>query len=966
MKHQNLLLMILCAMISHCAQNRPVEKVKDINEQRYAKSDLLISDPWLMRVTVTKTSAMPTLAFVGQQNKERSGFFSFTKDHLEFKTSIGPEQNNDHVATVLNRWPISHSEYTLQEVGGKKTNVEVENNDLSWEEKNFFKINWAASSISDSINFFRINDNTCWINKGSYLVDESVEVSTEFIGFTLASDYELNPRCLDGSRYYDGNLTQTVHFSYSYRPLKNTTYSPYLYTGEDDPLMKKYGFFNTVTWNYDEYNVRKNHFLMNRWDPNKTHDYYFSEDFPEKYKWIFNDPEKGIFPLTNKLFADNGLKIRFNINENDGTKKFGDSRYSFVHIIEDKEARGPLGYGPTTANPHTGEIIGGNLLVWTSDLEWYIKATRTQLEQAKKSQSDSPIFQKMKLYLGDDLSTWTSTSENLSRDNQVGSYFDLFLPDYTYHPPGSLFASNYQTVDQTLAAQKPLVRSYDELLSFIPKTHTELQSNLLQNHDQLFEEMYASSNPANFLPHNSTIFEMDAAFQSARNMILDGLSDEEIKNRIVYRTAIHEFGHQLSLRHNFYGSVDVKNFRENIVQDEISYPQMTSSVMDYGQFADGINFHYGFEPYDEAAIIYAYSNGSKDLSVDRNTNYLYCTDEHAFLNPLCNRFDRGSTPSEIILSLIEDYDNNYPIRNLRYDRSYWRTYSYSSQIFSLMYKLKSFVKFEEEAYNKSDLDIKIAEIEEVSGNQVTAISSLIKQDIRRGMLIAAAFYSSVMQQGVNERSYLDRYNTFNGSLEVRGILEDKFFAARFLLGDDGFSLNPNRGVIPTSFLSYQSDPIIGSTLATILDERMQDPGPIYTGFDSIFRTFYALNAAYWRDNGGTESSISRLRVDCFTPESFASKFNIDDIYSFSQNGEAAHAIVLENLDLSRLNDNADDYFRTGSSEAAIIKLNGNFYAASKELNPFSYDLIQKRDASEILQLYLMYHQLTEGHIPECR
>lgn len=962
---RRLFLLILCMLASQCAQNRPVEKINDINQQRYTKSDLLISDPWLMRVTVTKTSANPTLAFLGQQNKERSGFFNFTQDHLEFKTSIGPEQNTDHVATVLNRWPITHSDYTLQEVGGKKTNVEVENEDLSWDEKNFFRIDWSASSISDSISFFGLNENPCWTNKGTHLVDDSVDVSKDYIGFTLASDYEIKLDCLSGPRYYDGNLTQTIHFTYSYIPLKNTAYTPYLYTGENDPLMKKYGYFKTVTWNYDEYNARKNHFLMNRWDPAKIHDYYFSENFPEKYKWIFNDPEKGIFPLTNKLFSDHGLNIRFNILENDGTKKFGDSRYSFVHIIEDKEASGPLGYGPTTANPHTGEIIGGNLIVWTSDLEWYLKATRTELEQANKLDSESTIFKKMKLYLGDDISKWTSTSAELHRTALAGHYFDLFLSDYTYHPPGNVFASAYQNSSQTPNSFMPLVRTFDEFSPFMPKTRTDLGEQFLKNHDKLFEELYASSNPANFLPHNSTIFEMDAAFQSARNMVLNGLSDEEIMNRIVYRVAIHEFGHQLSLRHNFYGSVDVKNFREDIDENGVAHPQTTASVMDYSAFPEYVRFHYGFEPYDEAAIIYAYSNGKKDLSVERSTHYLFCTDQHAFLNPLCNRFDRGSTPAEIVLSLIEDYDNGYPIRNLRYDRAYWRTSSYAARVFSLMYNLKSFVKFDEEAYNKSDLDLKIAEVREVSGNQVTAISSIIKQDIRQGMLIAAAFFSSVMQQGVNERSYLDRYNTFNGALEARGILEDKFFAARFLLGDDGFSLNPNRGVIPTSYLTYQSDSQIGSTLANILDERMRDPGPIYTGFDSIFRTFYGLNAAYWRDHGGTESSIGRLRVDCFTPDSFATKFNIDDIYLFSQNGEADHAIVLENIDLDRLNDNADDYFRSGSSEAAVIKLNGNFYVASKELNPFSYDLIQKQDASEILRLYLMYHQLTEGHIPEC-
>ena len=42
------------------------------------------------------------------------------------------------------------------------------------------------------------------------------------------------------------------------------------------------------------------------------------------------------------------------------------------------------------------------------------------------------------------------------------------------------------------------------------------------------------------------------------HQLVKNVSDEQIINDILYRVAIHELGHNLNLRHNFYGSVDAK------------------------------------------------------------------------------------------------------------------------------------------------------------------------------------------------------------------------------------------------------------------------------------------------------------------------------------------------------------------------------------------------------------------------
>ncbi|MCX6132056.1 MAG: hypothetical protein NTX25_23740, partial [Proteobacteria bacterium] len=222
---------------------------------------------------------------------------------------------------------------------------------MSWEKKRFFQINWDSAVISESGSFpFEIDEN-CWSKKASRLVDYSQEITNTSINFTIAVDYQVNPRCIDYPQYYRSDFTHTMLYKYSFMQEPDSNYKAYIYTGENDPLMKKYGYFNSVISSLNELGRPANTFVMNRWNSTKTHTIYFTESFPEKYKWIYADPEKGVIAQTNKLFERNKIPLRFEIKKSDGSQKLGDIRYSFVHFIEESDFQAPFGYGPMSVHP---------------------------------------------------------------------------------------------------------------------------------------------------------------------------------------------------------------------------------------------------------------------------------------------------------------------------------------------------------------------------------------------------------------------------------------------------------------------------------------------------------------------------------------------------------------------------------------------------------------------------------------
>ena len=227
----------------------------------------------------------------------------------------------------------------------------------------------------------------------------------------------------------------------------------------------------------------------------------------------------------------------------------------------------------------------------------------------------------------------------------------------------------------------------------------------------------------------------------------DQMSDVELLVRIYKPTLAHEMGHNLGLRHNFIATYDKANWKFDGETDEQSQRNY-SSVMDY-QVDDHITYD-GLGPQDVASIRAAYAGvvelhpgvlgsvvkrddgtaflksgagvdvevySGKFVSLDGFPEaigaaswdvvaydqlaalpvrpYMFCSDEHAGYFPTCNRFDKGSTPEEIVDHIILNYKENYSITNFIGDRlefSYWRTGGYVGRLFSNFLRIRQFLE----------------------------------------------------------------------------------------------------------------------------------------------------------------------------------------------------------------------------------------------------------------------------------
>ncbi len=936
-----------------CARKRPVERVKETEGNRWAKASFDTGKNWLGKVTIVNNGSNSAFGFVGLQSSTYLGQFRFTKDHLQFvdtsdvfKSKAGPEK-------IINEWSIEHSDYHQKVSGGRVSNVESENDQIAYDQKRFFRVNWDSAVISEAATFPFSIDDSCWAKKTSRMVDYSQEIEANYVGFIVAVDYQVNENCITAPQYYREDFTHTIHYKYSFKQDDSEGYKSYVYTGEDDPLMKKYGYFQTITpFINGATGLLENSFLMNRWHPKKTHTIYFSENFPEKYKWIYNDPDKGIMAQTNKIFETANLPIRFQIKENDGSKRFGDIRYSFIHFIEDMDYQAPFGYGPSDANPVTGEIIASNTVIWTSQMQAYLKRLKEFDARQPTRPLTSSIYREIKNTMAQDSANWTQTSSFLTVAD-LANYYRYLLPEFTFGNAGNAFAQHEAersmlTTDARLKQVKAQVAQNSPEIDKILLETEKITSRYIEEEKAKtnFQKMQKMSLVWNFSD------EMFVGLPAA----LQGQDLDQVTKDILYRVAIHEFGHNLNLRHNFYGTTDAGISRAT---EKDPKRLVTSSVMDYVELKDEIGLHYDWEAYDKAALIYAYSDGLLDPAKDAIPR-LYCSDEHVSVNPLCNRFDRGSSPSEILVSMIQSYDEAYWIRNFRYSRAFWNTDNYAWSTFRTMLDVKRFVSLYRLTFQQSQIQAELANIPGLNPFVPQLISDAIANDLRQAAKLSASFLRAVMNQSFLDRPYFSSYEDFNGALTRQGISYDKVFAARFLMGDDPFPLNPNNGFGPVSFIPLRDDPLIGTFIDNILSDAYINSGDMYSGYDNLERTYFAINAASNFDFGGGRVAIDLVRIACFKKASFEASFGIDADTA----GPGGTALQAGSFTYTA-GTNTDPYF-ADETAANVILLNGDYFVAGTTKNPYGAALIANTDVAGVLNSQRNFYLITEGRVPECR
>ncbi len=314
----------------------------------------------------------------------------------------------------------------------------------------------------------------------------------------------------------------------------------------------------------------------------------------------------------------------------------------------------------------------------------------------------------------------------------------------------------------------------------------------------------------------------EAGEMSANDLV--ALDDISVVTKIWEETLAHELGHNFGLRHNFTGSFDRANFAkdgENAADVKRTY----SSVMDYMHGA--VNTYDGLGSQDEASIRAAYglsleldpsvkvisqgggqlaldvdgrpvaavtSSGGKNLvsindyfkavRVDSWLNltsramnrlpikkYLFCTDEDAGQSPTCNRFDKGTTPLEIVQAHLNDYRSLYAQSNFPNDRlSFTSRVSgqYTSRIFGLMLPVRQFL--DETFYQL----VNPPSMPENLGLDAQQAWQTARKDVVDSYVEAAYaamnFFEEVIRtpQAPDLKSGIDRWKAFEKTVKVQG------------------------------------------------------------------------------------------------------------------------------------------------------------------------------------------------------
>ena len=315
----------------------------------------------------------------------------------------------------------------------------------------------------------------------------------------------------------------------------------------------------------------------------------------------------------------------------------GDLRYSFVHWVDRPQVQGPLGYGPSSADPETGEIISAGAYLYGAALDIYTKFAVDSVRLANMQLSTDDLLsgktisdvlaesaKASKARLGERM-TDAARAEVQARLKALGPTRDARLVSVG----AGIDDTPIKAVKGT-AAEKLLLN--DDVLPAVLRGYRPGDAVPGDAFDQAMAKPWLSSQARedrrarfqNFAQHGCVYmaeFADDAILGTALELDKMGLSPDqmftELRKRIFRGLTDHEVGHTMGLRHNFAASTDALNYDDQFwnIRSTVADPTKWdsdykiseysyASVMDYGaRFNSDIQ---GLGKYDTAAIRFGY------------------------------------------------------------------------------------------------------------------------------------------------------------------------------------------------------------------------------------------------------------------------------------------------------------------------------------------------------------------------
>lgn len=758
-----------------CTKSVPYKyETKERTLQKLSENDLYLYMPTTGNSTRSSDVARPF--WQGQEKLVKFRYTETTLQVVEVDRESRFAANPTNEKLVL-EFPIKHVAYRCAEDSfGECTNKEEENKDISWDKRSLFQPNFEAGKVIE-VNTMPVElDNLfsggfCYQNVGGRFL--GYEFSPDKIELEFEKNFNANIFCSDVNSLSDLSFSQVYHYSFvKLDKVATPGFKPVKYPTTDE---NTFGFFTTehVALDIDGNSTSQNKsVLMNHWNPNrKVIDYHLTANF--------NKSENAQVKAASFLAVDRineGLKaagVDLKIKLHDETDENpGDLTKSMIVLVEDPSAAGLLGYGPSTINPLTGEIISARTVMYKGILEGYMKMSyeeirRNEIElRGKRVQKSNGITvsNKVKFQVLPSLSSVMPPERNA--DRVAKSIFTKKIAKLPFK----------QKTNGTAAQMQGLK------IQNVAKNYTKNVVDKKAESKYIFDKSKHCMFDIEALSVDTITKEKIIVIMGEDLPTWEDLSTDKKEEVLKIMmpiawvpTLVHELGHNLGLRHNFSGSEDKANYytTEELASQGISHIIPYSSVMDYG--ASELNVLSRFGKYDIAALRFAYNRevemndgeGVKIVPVQESLgameaklrseqqnpranldlkDYKYCTDEHVGPNAGCKRFDAGTTNLEIAQSLIKSYKDRYYLRNFRHHRlnfSLMGELGYAGSIDYTFDNLRTFFEVRERIVDLFGLDPD--DRKWAKDPNLSPADLVFLNDLNAAALLSAEFFLEVLQ-----------------------------------------------------------------------------------------------------------------------------------------------------------------------------------------------------------------------------
>jgi hypothetical protein len=390
--------------------------------------------------------------------------------------------------------------------------------------------------------------------------------------------------------------------------------------------------------------------------------------------------------------------------------RIGDQRYSFMYWVDKNQLSGPLGYGPSYADPITGEIFSAGAYQYGAALDRYAQngveivnlllgnwgeidyANGIAADQYAKRLAagevpgpiESAALVKPAAVPGErgfDLAALKQQVDTSIDRSLLGTIAQKGLPVATGGTSTDKLSAIKGTRLERVLFDNPELRALVGKTKDQPLTDDELHTifdavaspNAIKREQERLR--YLGEHGCYFPAE----FGDDAVIGIARELSEKygkGETPEEdeaiqrkiwndLRGRILLGLTQHEVGHTIGLRHNFEGSVDALNFHDEFWQLEGESPSygaplteqqklgkiseyQYSTVMDYGsRFNSDVH---GLGKYDYAAIRFAYGDVVETWAPGTVVDPLYASPGSAFREPLFTGYS-----AEVLQKINSDY-----------------------------------------------------------------------------------------------------------------------------------------------------------------------------------------------------------------------------------------------------------------------------------------------------------------------